>query len=267
MDLSEYRNSAAERERTDSLLSFVPPSGRSALDIGARDGHFSVLLAERFDRVVALDLAMPSISHPRVTCVSGNVVGLEFPDASFDLVFCAEVLEHIPTDLLQRACAEIERVCRGHILIGVPYKQDLRVGRTTCYACRGKNPPWGHVNSFDEHTLARRFPNCRVDSVAFVGTSTQRTNAVSALLMDWAGNPYGTYTQDEPCIHCNRALVPPPARTLAQKVLTKLAFWARGLSDIGAKPHANWMHMRLVKNATPVDTDGREAGGHGPARA
>ena len=53
---SEYRASPNEQKRTWDLLSLTPLKGRRALDIGARDGHFSLLLAERFDEVIALDL-------------------------------------------------------------------------------------------------------------------------------------------------------------------------------------------------------------------
>ena len=67
--------------------------------------------------------------------------------------------------------------------------------------------------------------------------------------MDLAGNPYGTYSQDEPCIHCGRALTPPPERNLTKKVLTKLASWSQSATAIFAKPRGNWMHVLLSKNA------------------
>ncbi|OWW22439.1 class I SAM-dependent methyltransferase [Noviherbaspirillum denitrificans] len=260
MDLSHYRASSAERERAGSLLSLIPAAGKLALDIGARDGHFSLLLAERFDRVIALDLTLPRISHPRVECVAGNAAALPYEDNAIDLVFCAEVLEHIPPPLLSRVCGELERVCRGTLVIGVPYKQDLRFGRTTCYTCRQTNPPWGHVNSFDEQRLAQLFPLCSVRTVAFAGQTTERTNALSAWLMDRAGNPYGTYVQEEPCVHCGSKLLPPPERSIAQKVLTRLAFWTRRFSD-SSRPRGNWIHMAFSKAGAPPPQN-REAMAH-----
>lgn len=247
MDLSVYRASASEQERTRDLLALAPVRGATALDIGARDGHFSVRLAERFDRVIALDLTRPTIVHPRVVCVEGNAAKLEFADDSVDFVFCAEVLEHIPPTILPTVCRELERVCRGDILIGIPYKQDLRIGRTTCSSCGGKNPPWGHVNTFDEQRLRRLFPRCVVRSTTFVGRKSEATNALAVALMDLAGNPFGTYAQEEPCIHCGRSLTAPRERTLNQQVLTKLAFIAQRASSNFARPRGNWMHMLFAK--------------------
>lgn len=247
LDAAEYRALPLEQLRTSDLLSLMPARGGVALDIGARDGHFSLLLAERFERVIALDLEQPTIAHPRVACVQGNAAALDLPDNSVDLVFCAEVLEHIPTPLLPKVCRELQRVSRGQLLIGVPYRQDILMDRTTCQACGGSNPPWGHVNSFDEERLAELFSACDVVQKHFVGSNKDRTNALSAQLMDWAGNPYGTYCQDEPCVHCGKPLQGPPERSLPQKLLTKLAFLARWPSAVTAKPHGNWIHLLMDK--------------------
>ncbi|WP_374437513.1 methyltransferase domain-containing protein [Inhella sp.] len=247
MSLSAYRSSPAEQERTRDLLSLSPGSGRRALDIGARDGHFSRLLAERFQEVVALDLQRPEFEHPGVLTVQGDLTALDFPDGAFDFVLCAEVLEHIPPQLLHQACHELQRVCCGRLLIGVPNGQDLRVGRTTCARCGGFNPPWGHVNRFDAGSLAALFPQFRVASHHLVGHTRERSNALSAWLMDLAGNPYGTYAQQEPCVHCGGGIGAPAPRSLGQKVLTKLAFWARWPSEALHPPRGNWLHLLLER--------------------
>lgn len=157
-DLSTYRSSPAEQERIADLFALLPSSGALALDIGARDGFLAMKLAERFDEVVALDLDKPEIDHPDIEPVQGNVTDLEFAENQFDAILCAEVLEHIPEHLLARACHEIARVARNKVVVGVPYRQDLRCGRTTCNICGRTNPPWGHVNSFDEDRLRSLFP-------------------------------------------------------------------------------------------------------------
>lgn len=246
MDLTAYRNSASEKARIGDLMGLLAP-GDSALDIGARDGYISKLLAERFAAVTALDLQQPQIEHPRIQCVQGDITALNFPDASFDLVFCAEVLEHIPPPLLATACRELARVAKRHVFIGVPYRQDIRVGRTTCGRCHKVSPPWGHVNRFDQPRLAQLFPGLTVAKRSFVGETNEHTNFVSSALMDWAGNPYGTYSQDEPCGHCGAVLTQPPERTLMQKVATKVAFVGVGLQRRFVRPHPNWIHLLLEK--------------------
>lgn len=247
MSLSDYRASPSEQQRTADLIHLMPASGRLALDIGARDGHFSLLMAERFESVIALDLTTPHVVHPRIQCHQGNAATMTFEDHAFDFVLCAEVLEHIPANMLRQVCREIERVACDSILIGVPYKQDIRVGRTTCRSCGEPNPPWGHVNSFDEGRINGLFPSCDLTTISFVGHSSISTNRLSAALMDFAGNPYGTYDQEEPCIHCGKHLLPPESRTLAQLIATRLAFYARAATESFAKPHGNWMHALLRK--------------------
>ena len=247
MDLTEYRASELERTRIADLMDLVPGPMESVLDAGARDGFISKLLTQHFSSVTALDLDLPQIDDRRVKCVKGDVTRLQFPDASFDLVLCAEVIEHIPPSLLAQVCDELSRVASKFVLIGVPYKQDLRVGRTTCYTCGKKNPPWGHVNSFDEDRLIKLFPNCEPLKTSYVGRADAGTNAASSLLMNWAGNPFGTYSQEEPCVHCGSKLKAPPTRTLRQKILTRTAHYAKEAQALFSQRHANWVHILFEK--------------------
>ena len=248
MDLTDYRMHVDEVRRTNDLLDLMPVGGKCALDAGARDGHFSVLMAQRFSRVTALDLSKPDIQHPNVETLKGDITNLNFEDGSYDFVFCAEVLEHIPTSLLANACRELERVSRWQILIGVPYKQDIRVGRTTCSACGMGNPPWGHVNSFDDKKIESLFPACKVIKKSFVGTNSETTNFLAAALFDMAGNPYGTYEQNEECIHCGKQIIRPANRSQLQKISTKAGFICRNFSERFAQPHPNWIHLLLEKS-------------------
>lgn len=249
-DLSDYRKSESERQRTEDLMQYfrrISGKRKSALDIGARDGHFSLLLTTLFDEVTALDLEKPTISHSRVTCVQGDITKLDFDDNNFDLIFCAEVLEHIPPHLLQKATSELSRVSREFLLIGVPYKQDIRAGRTTCYSCGRKNPPWGHVNSFDELRLTNLFPLYTVKKISFVGEAGAPTNFMSAFFMDLAGNPYGTYNQEEKCVHCGETLIKPSKRSVLQKLFTRAAFYMIDFQKLLCNRHPNWIHILFQK--------------------
>lgn len=248
IDLSAYRDSAIEQSRVGDLMGLLPDGLRSALDIGARDGYLSRKLRQRVSRVVALDLERPLIDDADIECVQGDATALAYADGTFDLLLCAEVLEHLPGPLLERACAELGRVAGGYVLIGVPYKQDLRLDRSTCQQCGAKNPPWGHVNRFDERRLAALFPDYQLVRHSFIGTAAAPTNALSCWLMDLAGNPYGTYRQNESCVACGQAMGHPPPRTLLQKCLTRAAVYTRKPQTLLAR-HPNWIHVLLKKKA------------------
>lgn len=247
MDLTEYRAGASEQARVADLLGLLPEHLGSVLDIGARDGYIARLLAGRAAAVTALDLAQPQIDDPRIRCVQGDATALEFADGAFDLVLCAEVLEHLPGALLDAACAELSRVARDYVLVGVPYRQDLRTDRTTCQQCGKTNPPWAHVNRFDDARLRGLFPACEVARTSFVGQTREGTNFLSAMLMELAGNPFGTYQQDEPCIHCGQALGSPPARSLLQRGLTRAAVCVRRVQLPFVKARPKWVHVLFRK--------------------
>ena len=247
IDLITYRSSEREQERIADLLDLIPKSGNCVLDVGARDGYLSRLLAERFNHVVALDLEKPAIVHPRIEPVKGNAAALAFEDDWFDTVVCTEVLEHIPVHLLDRACHEIGRVANRAVIIGVPYKQDIRYGRTTCRICGKANPPWGHVSAFEESRLQELFHNLSLMRLSYVGTSHEVTNAFSAALLDFAGNPYGTYEQDELCIHCGNKMPPPTKRNALQRVATRAAYLLNSAQRRFTSVRASWIHARFDK--------------------
>lgn len=247
--LLHYRQSPSELLRANDLLRLLPSGRGTVLDIGARDGYFSRLLADRYESVTALDLVRPAFEIPRVVPVAGDVTRLEFADNSFDTVFCAEVLEHIPN--VEEACRELARVARYEVVIGVPFRQDTRVDRTTCRSCNRTNPPWGHVNAFDEERLFALFPTLEVAAKSFVGTNKAATNSISTALMDWAGNPWGSYAQDEPCVHCGAKLVAPgPNRSPLSRLCSASAVALNRLQlSLFVETHANWIHVVFHKPA------------------
>ena len=247
LNLDQYRASPVERERVADLFSLLG-TGERVLDIGTRDGFLARQMTAQFSEVMALDLEMPKISGERITCVQGDVTALQFPDDSFDAVLCAEVLEHIPPALLPKACAEIARVTRGVAVIGVPYRQDTRLGRLDCAACGHRNPPWGHVNTFDEARLRELFqPNLCWKQHHFVSQNRSVTNSLSVALMDAAGNPWGDYSQEEPCVRCGASFVAPPPGGWKARLFCAIAGKLNSLQQRVTSPRPNWIHVLFEK--------------------
>ena len=97
----------------------VDPQGKTALDVGSGGG----LLAEEFARlgcrVTGIDPSTQSVETARahaategldIEYTTGFGEDLPFPDASFDIAYCCDVLEHVND--LDKALAETARVLK-----------------------------------------------------------------------------------------------------------------------------------------------------------
>jgi ubiquinone/menaquinone biosynthesis C-methylase UbiE len=88
------------------LLRQMPASCEAALDVGCGTGAFSRLLAERSERVVALDLSprMIEIAKERSKRYSNiefqvaDATRWAFPAGEFDCVACVATLHHLPME-------------------------------------------------------------------------------------------------------------------------------------------------------------------------
>lgn len=85
------------------------------LEIGIGSGFLSRYLKERNIAVTGLDF--DENLHPDVV---GSVLEIPFPDNTFDVVACFEVLEHLPFEKFTVGLSEILRVSKKHAVISVP---------------------------------------------------------------------------------------------------------------------------------------------------
>jgi ubiquinone/menaquinone biosynthesis C-methylase UbiE len=98
------------------------PRGRplSMLELGAGDGFFSHTFSPSFD-LVALDfsrrmLASNPLPPSRKLC--SRAEALPFRDASFDVVFCGNLLHHLEDHV--GVVREMSRVARAHVILLEP---------------------------------------------------------------------------------------------------------------------------------------------------
>ncbi len=80
-------------------------------------------------------LAIARQTNPGAEFVPGSVLELPFPDKSFDVVGCFEVLEHLPDEMPRQALAEFSRVARRAVVLSVPHEPFFSLAN----AARGKN--------------------------------------------------------------------------------------------------------------------------------
>ncbi|HEY5959293.1 MAG TPA: class I SAM-dependent methyltransferase [Polyangiaceae bacterium] len=130
---------------------------RRVLEVGCGEGHltqflFERLLPERFD---ACDLGLERLTphrDPRIEFRQASAYELPYADASFDLVLCCEVLEHLTEP--QRAVRELERVTASSVIVSTPFEplfRTMNLLRGAYLPALGNTP--GHVQHFGPRTL------------------------------------------------------------------------------------------------------------------
>ncbi len=105
----------------DVFFKDVDLRGRQLLDAGCGTGWFSRAACRRGADVTALDIGPRLLSQVSDKCnaktVVGDVLDLQFPDGSFDVVISSECIEH--THDPGRAVHELIRVCRPGGMVAI----------------------------------------------------------------------------------------------------------------------------------------------------
>jgi len=113
-----------------ALQRYAPRSGQCALEVGPGSGVYLPLLASLFQSVVAADVEerylqalQPLLaSLANVTVTRDDILASDLPSASFDLILCSEVIEHVCDS--KQALAEMARLLRrnGVLILSTPQR-------------------------------------------------------------------------------------------------------------------------------------------------
>lgn len=87
------------------------------LQIGVGDGVVPEYLKKHSD-IACRTLDINEELKPDVV---GSIDNMPLPDASFDVVCCFEVLEHLPFERFEPSLRELVRVSKGHVLLSIPH--------------------------------------------------------------------------------------------------------------------------------------------------
>jgi len=146
----------AVRERIISTIELIPSDVLTILDVGCGNGAFLNSLPDRY-QAVGLDSSQEALKYVKTKAIHGDIAALPFESASFDLVTCLEVLEHLPSGVFEKALSELQRVSKKYIIISVPNDEDLDFGLVICPACHCWYNPHRHVRRFNSQKLKTLF--------------------------------------------------------------------------------------------------------------
>jgi SAM-dependent methyltransferase len=146
----------------DGVSSLQPTLRPRALEVGCGNGFFSGQLAKLGCDTIGIDLSPVGIAQARLHYPAASFAAHDltqpfpFEEATVDLVWCSEVLEHLFSPA--GTVSEISRVLKpgGVFLCTVPYHGLLKNLGIALFAFeKHYDPTYPHVRFFTRRTLSR----------------------------------------------------------------------------------------------------------------
>jgi hypothetical protein len=200
-----------------------------------------------------VDLTVALFANAGAVCASSPpdaartppvVVGaaaLTFPagtPGAFDVVLCAETLEHLPPDALGRAVAELRRVARRAVVVTTPWKERLEEGRARCPDCGTEFHLYGHLHSFGPDDPKALFPGAAGYDVR--GSWRVRPYAPALLHIRHRWLDQRPWSRHAICPRCHSRALPRHDRRLGYRALDTLNIALHPRRD-----RFNWVLVRI----------------------
>jgi SAM-dependent methyltransferase len=161
-----------EWERRRALLIGEVRPGERVLDLGCGAGRFVAALREAGADPVGVELAEAALERARVNAPGADLRlveadgSLPLEHASVDLVWCSEVLEHVPDTA--HLLLEVRRVLRpgGRLVVTVPGHGRLRTALVALTRFESHFDPLGqHVRFYTRRSLAATLEHAGFEDV------------------------------------------------------------------------------------------------------
>lgn len=189
IDLGQYELRYSTKGKQIAFGLVGDGTGKKALDLGCRDGYWSEKLAGKGYEVTSVDL-VPQC--PKAIRVNADLA-LPLAENEFDLVWCAEVIEHLKDPAF--TAAEVRRILKpgGQFIVTTPNQgcwifqllEKLGVSSATI-----ENEEHQHFLTYA--MMAKLLPNSALYGyfpyIAYKGTITRFAEALSPTIVAAYGN-------------------------------------------------------------------------------
>jgi SAM-dependent methyltransferase len=131
----------------DVIFRALPPNCKSALDVGCGHGLLARQLANRCDRVAAIEFDHETFlrgnaagnSEGDITFVEGDVMTYPFPSDSFDLISVVATLHHLP---LEPALIRLRGLLQPGGVLAIVGLYRVHTVQDLAFAAVGKPASW-----------------------------------------------------------------------------------------------------------------------------
>lgn len=160
-----------EKARIEKTIQFIPEDIKTVLEVGCGDGRIINNLIGKYECVCGLDISQKALEKVKTNKVQGSIENLPFPNNSFDLVICSEVIEHLPYNIYNKSLEELERVSKKNIIISVPNNENLKYRMIKCPQCGCIFHRYRHLRSFNEKQLGKLFNTFQIKKIHQIKSS------------------------------------------------------------------------------------------------
>lgn len=191
------------REKVRVFTEMIPEHVETIVDVGCGDGAITNALDGRW-AVTGVDSSRTALKHVTAEAVLADARELPFPDASFDLAMSSQMLEHLDDPAYEAALTELRRVTREHILISVPYQEDLNMRMIRCPRCGLRQHVWGHLRRFTPESLIEDLADFEPTEIRIFGDVQDPPwpNAILWVMHNIFKSWYVTQGQHPQCVRC-----------------------------------------------------------------
>lgn len=179
----DYSKIPGESERIEEIMAAIPADVEDILDAGCGNGFLLNAISNKshYRRLAGVDMSETALKFVKTEKIKGSISSLPFGDKSFDLVVCAEVMEHLPFSVFNDALRQLQRVSRKYILVTVPNSEDSENGTVMCHHCFCCFNPSFHIRNFTPEKMKTLFGEFTLQQIKEIGPKS-RIYAIPAFL-------------------------------------------------------------------------------------